>query len=122
MVFSITQKEDERRCKSSLRCRSRKRKFHEGFDFAKKMIFPCKNRKEFEKAENCWICGLFTEERRSHGHSQRPLSFHWEVLYSDAPHLQFALNLRFKKPKFIISQTMTHIFSSRISERASFAI
>ena len=66
VVFSITQKEDERRCKSWLRCRSRQRKFHEEFDFAKKMIFPCKNRKEFEKAENCWICGLFTEQRRSH--------------------------------------------------------
>ena len=34
------------------------RKIHKEFDFAKKMIFTWENGKEFEKAENCWICGL----------------------------------------------------------------
>ena len=33
------------------------RKIYEEFNFPK-MILSCESKKEFENAENCWICGL----------------------------------------------------------------
>ena len=95
------------------------RKIHKEFDFAKKMIFKRENRKEFEKAENCWICGLSLKKDgvvdgvREH--------CHFTGKYRGAAHR--SCNLQSRKPKFTTvifhkPQTMTRIFSSEISERA----
>ena len=69
------------------------RKIHKEFDFAKKMIFTRENRKEFEKAENCWICGLSLRKEggvRDH--------CHFTGKYRGAAHR--SCNLQFRKPKF----------------------
>lgn len=68
------------------------KKIHEEFDFAKKMIFNIKDRREFEKAKECWICGLSLNKDKVRDHC------HFTGKYRGAAHRK--CSLKFKKSKF----------------------
>ena len=84
------------------------------FDCHKKMIFTRKDKEEFNKSTNCWICnGLLGEDRvRDH--------CHFTGEFRGAAHN--ICNLKFKKPKFTpvffhnLSGYDSHLFVTKLGK------
>ena len=84
------------------------------FDCHKKMIFTRKDKEEFNKSTNCWICnGLLGEDRvRDH--------CHFTGKFRGAAHN--ICNLKFKKPKFTpvffhnLSGYNSHLFVTKLGK------
>ena len=84
------------------------------FDCHKKMIFTRKDKEEFNKSTNCWICnGLLGEDRvRDH--------CHFTGKFRGAAHN--ICNLKFKKPKFTpvffhnLSGYDSHLFVTKLGK------
>ena len=75
------------------------KRIHNMFDFSKKMIFLEEDRKVFEEALSCWICGKdFSEGGKVKNHC------HFTGKFREAAHEK--CNLQFRKPKFARNETL----------------
>ena len=93
------------------------KRIHNMFDFSKKMIFLEEDRKVFEEALSCWICGKdFSEGGKVKNHC------HFTGKFRGAAHEK--CNLQFRKPKFTpvffhnLSGYDSHLFIKNLGKRS----